>query len=95
METLKNDKMNKSHYDSIIVESFIPSDSSGRHGLVHIRTLPNQSPFETSMFVECAKKMSEDYPVGTKFRIKAKITSREGGTKYIYSHYSWPFEVVE
>jgi hypothetical protein len=86
--------MNKDDYNLITVESFIPNNLSGRHGLVHIRPLPNQEPFLTSMFVECSKKLSKEYPVGTKFRIKAKISITEGGTKFVYSHYTWPFEVV-
>lgn len=47
------------------------------------------------MFVECSKALSEDYPIGTKFRIKAKITSKLGGAHFIYSHYSWPYEVLK
>lgn len=86
--------MSKIGYQYIAVESFIPDNLSGRHGPVHIRPLPNQSPFETSMFVECSKEMSYKYPVGTRFKIKAKIINKEGGTDFVYSHYSWPFEVI-
>jgi hypothetical protein len=35
------------------------------------------------------------YPVGTRFRIYAKETNREDGKPFLYSHYDWPFEVVE
>lgn len=86
--------MDKKEYDHILVESFEPDNMSGKHGPVHIRPLPNQSPYETTMFVECSKKMSYDYPIGTRFRIRAKITRKDGGTDFIYSHYKWPFEVV-
>lgn len=82
-------------YDYIIVESFCPSDNSGRHGLVHIRPLPNQEPYLTKMFVECSNDLKNDYPVGTKFRIKAKIISKEGGTSFIYSYYNWSYEVLK
>jgi hypothetical protein len=85
--------MSKITYQKIVVESFIPSNLKGKHGLVHIRPLPGQEPFIPNMFVECAKTMSHDYPVGTKFRIKAKITENKG-TKFVYSHYKWPFEVL-
>lgn len=87
--------MKNNEYRDIIVESFISADNSGRHGPRHIRPLPNQEPFKPTMFVECSKSLSYDYPLGTKFRIKAKITNREGGTPFIYSHYSWPYEVIE
>ena len=87
--------MKKDSYQLIIVESFYPMDTAGRHGLVHIRPLPNQEPFSQNMFVECSKSLSRDYPVGTKFEIEAKITDREGGTQFIYSHYKWKFKVIE
>ena len=84
----------KNIYDFIIVESFIPKDSSGRHGLVHIRPLPLQDPYHETMFVECSKELSTSYPIGTRFRIKAKITSKHGGTPFIYSSYRWEYEVL-
>lgn len=87
------DKMKTSDYDYIIVESFIPTDMTGRHGLVHIRPISGQEPFMTSLFVECSKELSNDYPVGTKFRIRAKITEREG-TPFIFSSYAWAYEVI-
>ena len=82
------------NYDIIIVESFIPTNTSGRHGNIHIRPLPGQEPFLQTMFVECSKDLINNFPVGTKFRIKAKITSKEGGTPFIYSYYGWSYEVV-
>jgi hypothetical protein len=81
-------------YTIIEVESFVPNNLTGKRGLVHIRPLPNQEPFETKMFVECNKTLSNDYPIGTRFRIKVKITQKQGGTKFIYSHYLWKFEVL-
>jgi hypothetical protein len=87
--------MKSKQYDYIIVESFRPTITTGLHGEVHIRPLPNQDPYLTVMHVACSKVLSYDYPVGTKFRIQAKITQREDGAKFIYSHYSWPYEVLK
>lgn len=39
--------------------------------------------------------LSRDYPVGTKFKIRAKLTDREGGGDYLYSHFKWPVEVLK
>lgn len=66
-------------YRMIKVESYYES-GSGLHGNIHIRPLPNQSPYESGMRVECSKLLMDEkvYKVGTKFLIKAKITSREG-----------------
>ena len=87
--------MKKQNYELIIVESYYPNFTSGLHGPIHIRPLPNQEPFSQFMHVECSKDLSYNYPVGTQFRIKAKITQREGGAKFIYSHYSWIYDVLK
>jgi hypothetical protein len=86
--------MKKEEYTEIIVESFIIDKTSGKRGIIHIRPIPNQFPFESDMFVECSKELTNDYPVGTKFKIKAKITSKEGGKPFIYSHYKWTYIVL-
>ena len=44
------------------------------------------------MRVECSKQLMRDYPVGTKFRIKAKLTDREDGGEFLYSYFGWKFE---
>lgn len=82
-------------YDHIIVESFIPTNTKGLHGEIHIRPIYDQGTFLKILHVECSKVLSNDYPVGTRFRIKAKVTQRMGGAKFIYSHYLWPYEVLK
>lgn len=80
-------------YVFVDVESFQPEATSGLHGKVHIRPCKGQGYPET-LHVECSKKLSRDYPVGTKFRIRAKLTDREGGGEYLYSHFRWPVQVL-
>ena len=80
-------------YRDVIVESFLPLATSGLHGVVHIRPVAGQG-LETTLHVECSKKLSRDYPAGTKFKIRAKRTDREGGGEYLYSYFGWPFQVV-
>ena len=82
-------------YSYIIVESFVPINLSGKHGQVHIRPLPGQEPFSQDLFVECSKDLSYNYPIGTKFKIKAKIVTKNSGTKFIYSNYKWTYVVLE
>jgi hypothetical protein len=81
-------------YEMVLVESYEAASTSGKHGLVHIRPVAG-GKFPPSLSVECSKKLSRDYPVGTKFRLKATLTDREGGGEYLYSHFKWPFEVVD
>ena len=44
--------------------------------------------------VECSRDMRYAHPVGTRFRVYAKETSKKGGTPFLYSHYNWPYEIV-
>jgi hypothetical protein len=80
-------------YAWIVVESFYPTNTSGLHGPVHIRPIEGQG-YPTSLFVECSKALVRDYPVGTRFRIKAKLTDREGGGEFLYSYFGWKYDVI-
>ncbi len=80
-------------YYWIVVESYVPSQKSGMHGEVHIRPIEGQV-FPSHLHVECNKELSNNYPVGTKFRIKAKLTDRTGGGQFVYSYYNWKYEVI-
>lgn len=82
-------------YQYIIVESYIPKVNRGYHGEVHIRPVVGQDPYSEDMHVRCSKDLSLKYPVGTKFRIKAKLTSKEGGKPFVHSHYTWNYEVLK
>jgi hypothetical protein len=81
-------------YQFLIVESFRPKDSAGLHGDVHIRPVKGQG-FSVAMRVECSKRLSRDYPVGTKFRLWTKLTDREGGGEFLYSYHGWKVEVLK
>lgn len=85
----------KAEYAEIVVESYQPHSTAGKHGQIHIRPIDGQGIFKPEMNVECSKKLSEEYPVGTKFRIKAKIISREGSAEFIYSSYRWVYEEIK
>lgn len=80
-------------YDYIIVKSVL-SNESGQRGPIHIKPLPDQEPYLETMFVQCSKVLSYGHPVGTKFRIRAKIIYPEGKRPFVSSHYTWPFEIV-
>jgi hypothetical protein len=81
------------HYEWVNVESYLPARTSGLHGKVHVRPLPGQC-FPVYLHVECGRAMRENYPVGTRFRILAKLTDREGGGEFLYTSYRWAYEVL-
>lgn len=48
----------------------------------------------TDRKVSCSEGMRLSHPVGTFFRVKCKVTDREGGIPFLYRHPSWDYEVV-
>lgn len=80
-------------YVSVIVESYLPNNTSGLHGKVHIRPVAGQG-YPANMHVECSKRLSSDYPVGTRFRLRAKLTDREGEGDFLYSYFGWKYEIL-
>ena len=81
-------------YHYIIVESYEPISTAGLHGPVHVRPVAGQM-FPTTLHVECSKSLVRDYPVGTRFRIKVKLTDKEGGGEFLYSYFGWNVQVVD
>lgn len=81
-------------YRQILVESYRTTATSGLHGEIHIRPVAGQG-LSTALQVECSKELSRNYPVGTQFRIRAKLTDRDGGGEYLYSYFRWPVTVIQ
>ena len=79
-------------YRYVVVESCRES-GSGLHGDVHIRPVLAEG-FPSGTRVECSKALSRNYRVGTKFRIRAKLTDKEDGGEFLYSHFGWKYEVL-
>lgn len=79
-------------YQLVLVESYQPESTAGLHGKIHIRPVPGHG-FD-GMHVECSKALSKNYPPGTRFRLKAKLTDREGGGQYLYSYHGWHVDVL-
>jgi hypothetical protein len=78
----------KGAYRYVLVETFEPESTSGRHGSVHVRPVAGQV-FSQSLFVSCSRELTDTskFPLGTKFKLLAKLTDREGGGEYLYSNH--------
>ena len=76
-------------YVVLWVETYEPASTAGRHGAVHVRPTVD-SGYPTSLQVRCSKSFSRDYPIGTRFQIRAKLTDKEGGTDFLHSPHTWP-----
>lgn len=78
-------------YTTIIVETRQGEDFMGRPK-VQVFPIAGQA-FSSHLHVECSKSLITKYPLGTRFKIRAKLTDMEG-TPFIYSYFGWPYEVV-
>lgn len=80
-----------SAYRQVIVESFIAPTSTGKRGLVQIRPIQGQA-FSSTLLVQCSRRLTdtEQFPVGTRFLLLAKMTDRLGGTPFLYAHHGDP-----
>lgn len=80
-------------YDEIIVESYYEK-GSGLHGCIHIRPALGYK-YPQNLRVECSKDLTTKYKVGTKFKIRVKLTDRMGSGTFLYSSYKWQYVVIE
>lgn len=83
--------------------------SSGHRHQVHLRLKPKQNlPAEIAaeckaatvdpflLLTECKSDYVTNYPVGTEFLLKAKLTDRKGRTMFFYNSYRWQaFRIVK
>ena len=79
-------------YTPVVVESFYHTGGGSAHA-VRCRPVEGQG-LPTTMYVECSSKMRKIHPVGTRFRITAKVTDKDGGTPFLYTSHLWPYVVV-
>jgi hypothetical protein len=80
-------------YYSIVVETYYKR-GSGLHGDVHVRPVKGER-FPQSLHVRSSKHLRRAYKVGTRFRILAKLTDKEGGNPFLHTHHNWPYEVLD
>lgn len=80
-------------YTEIIVESFYSPEPAHR-GKIHIRPAHGQA-FPQHFLVECSRKMTDNYPVGTRFRLCVTTKQKEQSRMHLYAHFSAPFEVLD
>ncbi len=96
-------------YHPLWFESFRLSSTSGHRDAVQLRLKRGQELPE-EIIVECEERsvdpyslvtsrnrtLSNNYPVDTKFLLKAKLNDREGRGLFFYTYHGWkPYEIVE
>lgn len=79
-------------YANYAVESYRNSGGPSANS-IRVRPVAGQG-LPLSMNVECSTSMRKQYEVGTVFRIKGQIVENSTGARFLYTHFSWPFEVI-
>ncbi len=82
-----------SSYRQVVVQTY-EAVKTGKSSRIHVRPVPGEC-YPTTMDVECSRAMRKLHPIGTRFRIYAKETCREGGKPFLYCHFDWPYEIVD
>jgi hypothetical protein len=81
---------NKYYY--ILIKTYQQSRESSVN---KIRAFPLAGQgLDTTLKVNCSTAMRDSYPVGSVFRVIAKITDREG-TPFVYSNHTWEYILIE
>ena len=81
-------------YHSIVVETYRIS-GSGLHGDVHVRPVKGEI-FPQSLHVRgFSKNVRIAHPIGTRFRVRVKLTDKDGSTPFLHMHHNWDHEVVD
>ena len=81
-------------YFELLVETFILAHTSGHRGRIHVRPVAGHG-VDTNLLVECSRDLTDKFPVGTRFALRAKYARRLGGPLFIKAPYAFAYRVVE
>lgn len=78
----------------IKVETFIPENHEPTDADIRVRPLEGQG-LSTDLRVECPRSIRSKYPVGTKFKMKARLIERYPDALILYNHHSWLMDPID
>ncbi|SCZ84275.1 hypothetical protein [Nitrosomonas mobilis] len=79
------------YYRNVIIETFHHTGGSSKHS-IRARPLLGQG-LSTSMRVECSSSMREGHPLGTLFKVRAKIKNTVQEL-HLYTSWQWAYEII-
>lgn len=79
------------YYRYVIIETYSSSGECSRHS-IRARPLPGQG-LPTSLKVECSSSMRERHPIGTKFKVWAKVKDTSD-SPHLYTSWQWKYDVL-
>lgn len=79
-------------YHSVIVETY-RARGAGLHGDIHVRTIAGQI-FPQDLHVRFSMSARTAHPVGTRFRVRAKLTNMKDGSEFLHTVNVWGYDVL-
>ena len=84
----------KEGYEIIVVET-VDGPARGHHGNRRVQNVPDET-FPEVMLVRFPKKLRDAHPVGTRFRVYARLVPNENGeTPFLHTNHAWKYEVIK
>ena len=81
-------------HQTVEIESFEMPGGAGHPGKVGLRPVRGQK-FPASLLLEGNKSLVEDYAVGTRFKVQAKLMKRTNGSQYLFTSWQWDVKTLE
>lgn len=83
----------KHYFRFAVVESVLESDGSDRPVRVKLKPTLGQI-FPRHLAVACPRRLLDDFPVGTRFRLKLKLAQKPDGGHYLLADPNVPPQVT-
>lgn len=80
------------YYRYVLIQTYEARGEPSKHA-IRARPLPNQG-LPTTMRVECSARMRESQPVGTIFKVWAKVKDTDRDP-HLYTSWQWEYEVLD
>ena len=81
-------------HQPVEIESFeLPPGIHTERARIGLRPVSSET-FSASLLVKGNKSLSEDYPVGTRFRVQATLMKAANGAEYLFSSWQWDVKIL-
>lgn len=78
-------------YRHVLIQTYQAHGEPSKHG-IRAKVVPGQG-LPSELRVECSSKMRESHPVGTIFKVWAKVKDTDRDP-HIYTSWQWNYEVL-
>jgi hypothetical protein len=81
-------------YEIVVVETSTEGPSGGHRSPIRVLNVPDET-FPEVMHVRFPTKVREAHPIGTRFRVYARLVDDRDGRSFLHTNHNWPIEVLK